>query len=201
MESIDNSRKGYPTPLPPWFDWTSRYLIGLFTLLIDFTFFVLPLLVLGIISLCGSIAFIGAATTNAGPVQFWFAGATAIGVLLVILAFGSGIAPLARLRYAEEGRIEQALSVSIVRQAWHRPTRGLYLGARLRSLIGYLPFIVLGGSTMFIAQFSFNGQFLVVGLLLWLTWTALLYAHLIVGQFYVAAEREVQRRIMATYMP
>jgi hypothetical protein len=45
MESIDNSRKGYPTPLPPWFDWTSRYLIGLFTLLIDFTFFVLPLLV------------------------------------------------------------------------------------------------------------------------------------------------------------
>src|SRR6266487_2610898 len=53
MESLENTRKGFPTPLPRWNDWSSRYLIGLFAGLIDILFFVLPVFALGLLIACG----------------------------------------------------------------------------------------------------------------------------------------------------
>src|SRR5215210_2720640 len=53
MESMDNTRKGFPTPLPRWSDWSTRYLIGLFTVLIDILYFGLPVFVIGLLFLCG----------------------------------------------------------------------------------------------------------------------------------------------------
>ena len=47
VENLDNARKGFPTPLPPWREWFTRYITGLFALLIDFVFFFLPILVAG----------------------------------------------------------------------------------------------------------------------------------------------------------
>jgi len=41
------------------------------------------------------------------------------------------------------------------------------------------------------------GTLLIVALLIWLTLSALIYAHLIVVQIYVAAERELERRGLA----
>ena len=32
VESLDFTRKGFPTPLPPWRAWGDRYVIGLFAL-------------------------------------------------------------------------------------------------------------------------------------------------------------------------
>jgi hypothetical protein len=196
MESIDNSRKGYPTPLPPWFDWTSRYLIGLFALLIDFTFFVLPLLIVGMLSVCVSIGLVGSGNTDPAVLRFWFIGVSTVAGLLITAAFMSSVSPLGRLKYAEEGRIEQALSGTILRKAWRTPGRNVFLAARLRSLVAYIPLVVLGAITVQVAQFSFSGQGLVIALLLWFTWAALHYAHLVVGQLYLAAEREAQRRSM-----
>src|SRR5215208_5925113 len=51
-ESLDNTRKGFPTPLPPWREWFSRYLIGLFAVLIDILFFGMPIFGAGLLFLC-----------------------------------------------------------------------------------------------------------------------------------------------------
>jgi hypothetical protein len=201
MESMDNSRKGYPTPLPPWSDWTARYLIGIFVLLIDFSFFLLPLMVLGMLTLCLSVGLIGSGLINSALLSPAISLIIGLAGLCAAGSFASGVAPIGRLRYAEEGRIEQALGLDTLRPALRAPGRAIFLAARLRSLPAYLPFLALGGGTFLLAQRSFSGQVLVVGLASWLSISALIYAHLIVVQLYVAAEREMQRRMMEAFMP
>ena len=36
LDSYENSRRGYPTPLPPWTDWSLRAVGGFLGILIDF---------------------------------------------------------------------------------------------------------------------------------------------------------------------
>ena len=201
MESMDNSRKGYPTPLPPWSDWTARYLIGIFVLLIDFSFFLLPLLLLGMLTLCFSVGLIGAGAVDTALLSPIFSLIAGLGGLLAAGAFVSGVSPIGRLRYAEEGRVAQALGRDTLRPALSGPGRRIFLAARLRSLPAYLPFLLLGGLTFQLAQRSFAGQGFIVALASWLSISALIYAHLIVVQLYVAAERDMQKLIMAQYMP
>jgi len=52
IEYIDNSRKGYATPLPPWFDWSTRWIMGMFAWIIDFLFYVMPLMIAGVLFFC-----------------------------------------------------------------------------------------------------------------------------------------------------
>jgi hypothetical protein len=49
IESLENTRKGFPTPLPRWSDWANRYVIGLLAVLIDIMFFVLPVFGFGLL--------------------------------------------------------------------------------------------------------------------------------------------------------
>lgn len=189
VESMDNSRKGYPTPLPPWYDWTTRYLIGIFTLLIDFVFFVLPLLVTGFLLFCASVGILVFNLREGVVLRDLLTVLGGAGGLVLLGLFLSGVAPVARLIYVDEGRIEEALSVAPLRRALNPLRRGAFWRSRLASLAAYLPVLVLGTALSLLARVSFAGQFVVLGALVWLTLSALLYAHLVVAQLYVAAEK------------
>lgn len=188
LESFDNSRKGYPTPLPPWSDPFTRVLSGFFALMIDFSFFILPLLLGGMLAAFASIAIIliSGSTTLLGPALSLIAllsGGTVVGFWL------GSVAPLARLLFVHDGQIELALSSKPLHMALERRRGPRFLRARLASLGGYLPAVGLAVVTVALARPSFAGQTLAVALGLWLTMAALVYAHLIVVQLYVAAER------------
>lgn len=191
MESLDNSRRGYPTPLPPWSDPSLRALTGLFALLIDFAFFVLPLLIGGALMVGASLALLVAGPAVA-PIAPWLLTTIALlTALVVLLMFVAGAAPVGRLRFAREGRIEEALDLATLRYALSSPQRGRFLRARLASLPAYLPATLIAGLTWGLATLRFPGQALVFALGVWLTMAALVYAHLVVAQLYVAAEAEL----------
>lgn len=196
MESLDNSRRGYPTPLPAGGDLSLRWLTGLFCLLIDFAFFVLPLLLAGMAILCASVGLViagqtgGAAAALAPPLVAALAGLWVAGVFL------ASAAPAGRLLFAREGRIEEALSGATLRWATAQPQRGIFLRARLASLPAYLPAVASGAVAVAILPLRFPGQALALAASLWLALAALVYAHLVVVQLFVAAEREAQRRAL-----
>ncbi len=196
MESLDNSRRGYATPLPPWGDFSLRWLTGLFCLLIDFAFFLLPLLVAGLLVICSSVGLVLMGPQDAGAVG------AALGVIglvaggFVVCMFMASIAPAGRLIFARDGRIEEAISIATPRWALGPPQRAIFLRARVASLPAYLPGVALGGATLAMARVSFAGQGFAIALGLWLTVAALVYAHLVVVQLYTAAERVAQRQAL-----
>jgi hypothetical protein len=196
MESLDNSRRGFPSPLPPWSDPSLRWITGLFCLLIDFTFILLPMLVGGMLVLCASVGLV-----LAGP---QWTGAVGVALTVILggggaLAFGlffASVCPAGRLLFAREGRIEEAIGAATPRLTLGEPGRAIFLRARVASLPAYLPAALLGGATFALSRLSFPGQLAAIGAGLWLTLSALVYAHLVVVQLYVAAERELQRRAL-----
>ncbi len=194
MESLDNSRRGYPTPLPPWTDPLTRYFTGFFALLIDFAFFLLPILIGALLMLCASIALVIGAFGGepiVSTILLWIGG---IAAAFILLMFFSGVAPAGRLRFAREGRIEEAISGDTWRWTTSVHGRRPFLQARLASLPAYLPAIVAAVATVSLSREAFTGQTAAIAAGLWLTMAALVYAHLVVVQLYVAAEKEVQRR-------
>jgi hypothetical protein len=190
MESLDNARKGFPTPLPPWREWSTRYLIGLFAVLIDFVFFVLPAFLIGLLFFCGALASV--ATDADGGVS-WLAPVSGVVLLLYeATMFSISVAPVGRLIYADRGRPEEAMSVQSLRDALNPRARRVYAQARLLSLPAYLPAVLLGAACWFVGRGAFAGAAPLALILLWLTLSALLYAHLAVVQLYAAAERVVR---------
>jgi hypothetical protein len=175
IESLDNIRKGYPTPLPPWHDWSARYITGIFAALIDFVFFLLPLLISAVLLFCVAVGWLSI---------------VGVALLLYELAmFAIGVAPVARLLYVEQGYAEEALSMLPLRAALRPGARRVYAQARLHSLPAYLPALLLLVLAWLAARSGISGAGLAVLLLLWLAASAQLYAHLVVVQLYGAAER------------
>ncbi len=194
LESYDNSRKGYPTPLPPWSDWTTRWLAGLFALLIDFTFFVLPLLIAGLLMVCVGIGLLAAVQSD--PV-------TLNTTLTTILALAGGVAgclfltsvsPVGRIVFVDEGKIEEALSMAVLRRALNPAERGAFLRARLASLLAYLPAVALGGGGIALFSSLPEVPLWAFGLCAWLVLSAIVYAHLVTAQLYVAAEHTAEQQ-------
>src|SRR5215213_6695905 len=94
IESLDNTRKGFPSPLPRWSDWANRYVIGLLAALIDIMFFALPVFGFGLLVLCGG----GILAISGVGWMRWVAPAGVAALLLYQLAmFAIGVAPLGRL--------------------------------------------------------------------------------------------------------
>jgi hypothetical protein len=192
MESMDNSRRGYPTPLPPWQgDWGTRYLVGLFALLIDFLFFGMPLMLAAFASICLGIAVTVGSANNSTLLALASGMPAGLVTLLWLALFLGSVSPVARLLYSQEGRIEEALSGKPLRLAATPRHRGPFWRARLASLPAYLPAAVLGGVLLWLAQWPFAGCVPLLLLLTWLAASALLYAHLVVVQLYVAAFRTI----------
>jgi hypothetical protein len=190
MESMDNSRKGYPAPLPPWQrDWGTRYLIGLFALLIDFLFFALPLFLAIFAMMCLGVLL---TTRSTDSTALLVLGVPAVLVALLWLLFFLGsVSPVARLLYSQEGNIEEALGSKPLRWATAAHARRSFWQARIASLPAYLPAVVMGGAVWWLVQHPFAGCSLLVLLLVWLAASALLYAHLVVVQLYVAVSRTI----------
>jgi hypothetical protein len=196
LESLDNSRRGFRTPLPPWSDWITRWLTGLFALLIDFVYFVLPLLAALILLMCVSITILISGVQQ--PDLNWIVLsvlALLVGLQAAVL-FGIGVAPVGRLIFTDEGRIEDALSLAPLRQALAAQQRDLYARARLASLPAYGPALFCFAVVVGIARIQFPGQIVIVVGLIWLGLSALVFAHLIVVQLYVAADQQIQQRLM-----
>jgi hypothetical protein len=180
IESLENTRKGFPTPLPRWSDWANRYVIGLLAVLIDILFFVLPVFGFGLLFLCGGsvLALSGIAATS------WVVPAGLAALLLYQLAiFALGVAPIGRLIYAEAGSIEDALGARPLREARRPAARAVYRRARLQSLPAYLPALLLFTASWLVA-------WPLALIFTWLGLSALFYAHLAVVQLYVAANAE-----------
>ena len=184
IESLDNTRKGFPTPLPPWHDWFNRYIIGLFAALIDFIYFVLPLLAAGVLLFCIAVFLLisGSATISLAPF-------VALALIYELTIFAIGVAPVGRLIYVEEGAAEEALSAQPLRAALRPGARGAYTSARLRSLPAYVPALLLMIAVWGTIQSGLPGAWAIALLLLWLAASAVLYAHLVVAQLYAMAER------------
>jgi hypothetical protein len=192
VENMDNTRKGYPTPLPPWGDWSSRYLIGVFAWLIDFLFFVLPLLAAGLIFFCVGIgSVIGRAEGATAFVTPIIIGGL---VLFLGLMFLSGVSAVGRLIFVEEGGPEHAMSAVSLRETLRPGARSLYARARFASLPAYLPFLLVAATIVFVARQALDAGLLLVIPLVWLLLCTLLYAHLVVGQLYAAADKELEAR-------
>lgn len=189
MESMDNSRRGFPTPLPPWSDPLTRYLAGLLALLIDMTFFLFPAILGALLSFCVGITLV---LTARGPdptlVILWIMLLTA---MLPVGLFMSSVAPVARLRFADEGRIERALSRDVLHWTLRSDVRLTLLRARLISLPSYLPALGLMTMAVGIIRFNLPGQGLLLLAIIWLMMAALVFAHLVVVQIYVATERQL----------
>jgi hypothetical protein len=180
IQSLENTRKGFATPLPRWNDWANRYVIGLLAVLIDILFFVLPVFGFGLLFLCGGGIL---AISGIGWME-WLAPAGLAALLLYPLAvFALGIAPVGRLIYAEAGSIEDALSARPLRELRRPAARPIYRRARIQSLPAYLPALLLFAASWLV-------PWPLALLPIWLGLSALCYAHLVVLQLYVAANAE-----------
>jgi hypothetical protein len=189
VEQMDNARRGFPTPMPPWVAWSSRALIGLFALMVDILYLLMPWLVALILFFCGAFALVLAGDgAQANTIAYVF-GAILMAWMLVV--FLLGVAPLGRLIFIDDSGPERALSSAPLREALRRDAWRLYLRARIVSLPAYGPFVALACLSGWIA--TLDGPGIALGLLvaLWLTSSALLYAHLIVAHVYVIAEQRV----------
>ena len=182
IQSLENTRKGFATPLPRWHDWANRYVVGLLAALIDIMFFVLPVFGFGLLFVCGGGIL---AISGVGGID-WLVPAGLVALLMYPLAvFALGIAPIGRLIYAESGSIEDALSARPLREA-HRPAaRAIYRRARIQSLPAYLPALLLFAA-------SWLAAWPLALPLIWLGLSALCYAHLVVVQLYAAADTEAR---------
>lgn len=194
VESLDNTRKGFPTPLPPWMDASTRWLIGAFALLIDLAWFGLPLAAIGLLTICVSVGLVTSGVLNDSALQLLYGIAGGGAALLLLVIFLSGIAPLARFRYIGDGALEESLSLAPLRDSLGSPERNLYLKARFRSLPAYLPALIAAGMLVAVLLSNFSGQLFVIWIVAWLTSSALIYGQLAVVQIYIATEREAEER-------
>jgi hypothetical protein len=189
VENMDNTRRGYPTPLPPWADWSTRYLIGVFASLVDFLYYLLPWLVAVMFFFCVAIGMlVSGVGDTANQVANILGGLLAI---YMVIVFFLGVSPIGRLILADDSSPERAMSAQPLRESLRSDVRGAYLRARLISLPAYLPFALLLGLTIVVGQFAFDGTWPIMLLLIWLTLSALLYGQLIVAQIYAMTEQSI----------
>ncbi|HEX6291993.1 MAG TPA: DUF4013 domain-containing protein [Herpetosiphonaceae bacterium] len=189
LESIENTQNGYPTPLPRWNELGTKAVQGIFAFVIDFFFFVFPVLFGGMLLLCSTLALSLAGLGGAGLQIFGTFG----GVLLIGwfgFAWLSSVSPIGKRLYVSDGQPTQALSTKPLRLALDPEARAVYLQARLQSLPVYL--VPLALLLVTIQSTGWSGWLTL--LLLWLCLSALLYARLVTVQLYDAAARDIQRR-------
>jgi hypothetical protein len=188
LESIDNSQRGYPTPLPRWHAFSDKLVIGIFALVIDFFFFLFPILLGGVLLLCGTL------TTGLAIGPHMVRPVTLIVMLPLMLYLFSiwllGVSPVSKQRYVEDGDLASVLSFAIIREQLQSPARVPYLRARLLSIPAYgVALLVL------VLTFPIAGLSTVAAVLtLWLGTSLLFYARLLAIQLYIAATRDVTAR-------
>ena len=195
LESIENSQRGFPTPLPRWDDIGGKGVLGIFALVIDFFYFLFPLILGGMVFFCGTL-FVGLAG-NGGATGVVARVTLVVPALYVLVVWAAGASAVAKQRYVVEGDLPAGLSGGLVWQLLRRPGRGMYLRARLLSLPPYLLAVAL----LVLSAWVFTSTTLGGLLILWLALSGLTYARLVTIQLYLAATRAAESRRFTTLHP
>lgn len=186
LESIENSEKGFGAPLPRWNMLGTKMVLGIFAAVIDFFFFIFPLMVIGLLLFCGALAVSLGGIGDARPLSLIIFGLTAA---CLALAWFSSASPIAKRLYVIEGRLEQALSTQVLRTALRQPARNIYFRARLQSL----PLLTVALTLFAAAWISLAWSGWLALLIVWLALSTLFYARLVVIQLYTNAGKEIER--------
>ncbi len=191
VEHVDNTRRGYASPLPPWGDYVTRYLYGMFALMTDFIFFIMPFLLVGLLFFCVAFSAVISATNYVALLL----GTVLQTVMIIYVAamFLLGVSPVGRLVYAEDGGPERSMSSYPLGESLRPAAFATYLSARLRSLPAYIPALIPIAAIAVIGRDLDGAAWPAMLLAIYALLCTLLYAHLVVGQIYVSAEQELTR--------
>ena len=192
VENLDNTRKGFPTPLPPWAVMGTRYIIGLFATLIDFLYYFVPLFIAAFLLICVGIASVIGGSTNL--MTLYSSISQIVLVIIIVGSFVFSVSPIGRLIYVDEGAPERAMSIETIREGLRLAALPTYLKARIISLPAYIPALIFGGLLVWVTPSGIPFSLIWILLLIWLTCSALVYAHLIVLQIYAGAEQQLRER-------
>lgn len=186
LESLDNTRNGFPTPLPLWRDWSLKFIQGIFGFVIDFFFFVFPVMLGGMLLGCSAIAqALLSSTALIQPLSLIVSSAVLLWLAAMWLL---GVSPIAKQLYANEGLPREALSGKPIRMALTAPGRSVYFRARLQSVPVYL--LTCAGLGLGWYALRWNTWLGLAGL--WLGLALLCYTRLITIQLYQAATQQLE---------
>ncbi len=190
LESVENIQRGFPTPLPHWRDWSTKFLIGFFGIIIDFFFFAFPCL-LGAFGVLVASLIVG--IWIEGPLRTAVTEGLALVVVgYVVLVWASSAGIVSKVQFVRDGGIGAALETKLIAGGLRRPALRLYGPARLQTLPFYafaLGLVALGWMV------PFNG-WARLGTI-WLGMSSFFYARLVAVQLYAAAVAELERRRFA----
>jgi len=196
IEHLENSRRGFRTPLPLWHQWMDKAVMGLLAVVFDFVYFVLPIIVTLVLLFCAIFPLLFNAESSSGLSVVVMV--VVLGVVLG-LSFLLSLSPLAKVNFSKEGEIEQNIGGRLLRRALDPLNRSLYRQARLATLPLYVPALLLGGGLFELINRLATPIWLLL-LLAWLLASALFWAWAVVSQVYLAAaqiaeDREIDQRL------
>ncbi len=189
IEHLDNTRKGFDRPLPPFVDWSTRWLYGFFAILIEFVFYVMPTMVTVVIFFCVGLSQLVRQQQNQNEFLLIFAG---ILVAWWLIMFICGVSPIGRLIYVDDSGIERSLSSMPLREAFRRGARTHYWTARVQSIPLYIVPLVLLCSIPSLFDAGGIIAWVVLPIVIWLFWSSMVYAHLVIMQLYHRADLRLQ---------
>lgn len=192
VEHLDNSRRGFRTPMPMWRQWGDKAIMGLLTTVMDFVYFVLPFILGGLMLFCVGLGVIFN-QRDGSSWALWLLPSIAGSFSLV--SFALSLSPLAKASFSKDGEVEQSLGARALRRATDPLTRRLYFKARLASLPAYAPAVACGALFVYLAGQS-GGSVLGLFGAGWLLSCSLFWAWLVVGQVYLPAIELADDRII-----
>ena len=191
IEHLDNSRRGFRVPLPPWRQWGDKAVLGTLALIFDFTYFVLPLICMILLIFCAIFPLLF--QNNVPVFGTWIAVGGLVGVWL--WSFMLSLSPISKVYFSHDGELESHLGRKALSRSLNSLVRAIYFKARLVTIPLYLPAIIIGWIIWNTIQ-STQSSALVVAGLCWLLGCSLFWAWLIVGQVYLHAVEQAEERII-----
>lgn len=186
---LENTRKGYATPLPPLIDWTTRWLMGLFAVLIDFIFYVLPIMVTTLLFFCGGLTLVMQRADESQVGILWLFG-LGLGLWWLIM-FLSGVSAIGRLVYVDDSGAERCLSGYPLREAFRRHAWKYYAKARIYSLPLYLIPVICISCMPGVLDIGGSVAWIGGTILTWLFFSGLFYAQLVTMQIYHRVDQQL----------
>jgi hypothetical protein len=187
---LENTRKGYATPLPPLVDWSTRWLMGLFAVLIDFIFYALPAMVTTLLFFCGGLTLVMQRADESQVSVLWIFG-IGLGIWWLVM-FLSGVSAIGRLVYVDDSGAERCLSGYPLREAFRRHAWKYYATARVWSIPLYIIPLICIGSMPWILNLGGIGAWIGGSIVVWLFFCSLFYAHLVTMQIYHRVDLQLQ---------
>ena len=196
IEHLENSRRGFRSPLPAWRQWGDKAVMGLLAVVFDFVYFIFPLLCTALLLFCAILPLVSGENASSGLVSVVII--AALGCML-LLSFSLSLSPLAKVNFSKDGDIESNVGFRLIRRACSPLNRDLYWRARAVTLPLYIPALISGSAFAYYVQ-RLNSPMWLIVLLAWLMLSTIFWAWLVVAQVYLAAtdiadEREIDQRL------